>query len=160
MPGGESAGPQVAVRVELLGTLRLIVDGAPVEVPGPKRRAVLALLAMAEGRPVAVDRLLDAVWPSDPPESARAALHSHVSRLRGHLGPAAHRLEATSGSYRLVLADAAVDAAQARSLLTRARGLAGGDPAAAGALLRQARALWRGPVLADLAGVEPIAAWS
>ncbi|HZD69497.1 MAG TPA: winged helix-turn-helix domain-containing protein, partial [Actinomycetes bacterium] len=152
MPGGEHADPRVAVRVELLGPLRLIVGGAPVEVPGPKRRAVLALLAMAEGRPVAVDRLLDAVWPCDPPDSARAALHSHISRLRGHLGPGAARLEAPSGSYRLALADDGLDAAQARSLLTRARGLAGDDPAAAAALLRQARALWRGPVLADLTG--------
>ena len=160
MPGGEVAYPPAAVRVELLGPLRLVVDGAPVEVPGPKRRAVLTLLAMAEGRPVTVDRLLDAVWPADPPGSARAALHSHVSRLRGHLGPAAPRLEGSSGSYRLALAGDAIDAAQARSLLARARGLAGGDPDAATALLRQARALWRGPVLADLAGVGPIAAWA
>jgi DNA-binding SARP family transcriptional activator len=35
--------------VDLLGPLRLIVAGSPVEVPGPKRRAVLALLAMAGG---------------------------------------------------------------------------------------------------------------
>ena len=34
-----------AVRVEVLGPLRLFVGDEVVEVPGPKRRAVLALLA-------------------------------------------------------------------------------------------------------------------
>ena len=38
-----------AVRVDVLGPLRLLVDGRPVEVRGPKRRALLALLALAEG---------------------------------------------------------------------------------------------------------------
>ena len=75
-------------RVEVLGPLRLVVDGAPVEVRGPKRRAVLALLALADGRTVTVDHLVDALWPAEIPESGRQALHSHVSRLRSHLGPA------------------------------------------------------------------------
>lgn len=74
---------------------------------GPKRRAVLALLTVAEARAVTVDHLVDALWPSDPPESGRAALHSHVSRLPGHLGSAGARLETLDGGYRLVLADLA-----------------------------------------------------
>lgn len=40
---GADARP--ALRVDLLGPLRLVVDGQPVDVPGPKRRALLALLA-------------------------------------------------------------------------------------------------------------------
>jgi DNA-binding SARP family transcriptional activator len=160
VPHSDSADTQAKVRVDVLGPLRLVVDGSPVEMPGPKRRAVLALLAIAEGRVVAVDHLLDAVWPADPPESARAALHSHVSRLRGHLGRAAPRLQALSGGYRLVLEDDELDVARARSLLARARGRAGRRPAEAAALVRQARALWRGPVLPDLTNVAPIAAWS
>ncbi len=46
------------LRVEVLGPLRLVVDGGPVEVRGSKRRAVLALLAFAEGRTVTVDQLV------------------------------------------------------------------------------------------------------
>ncbi|MDQ4092137.1 MAG: hypothetical protein M3143_01575 [Actinomycetota bacterium] len=42
---GAAAG--LAVRVDVLGPLRLVVDGEAVEVRGPKRRAVLALLAVA-----------------------------------------------------------------------------------------------------------------
>ncbi len=146
------------LRVEVLGPLRLVVRGVPVEVRGPKRRAVLALLALAEGRAVPVDHLVDALWPGEVPESGRQALHSHVSRLRGHLGPAAARLETLDGGYRLALDGADLDAAQARALLARARAHTGQDPAAAAALLRGARALWRGPVLADLGEVAPVAA--
>lgn len=146
--------PPPAVRVEVLGPLRLLVDGTGVEVPGPKRRAVLALLALSEGRVVTVERLVDALWPSQVPGSGRQALHNHVSRLRGHLGAASDRLETRYDGYRLVLGDGGLDLAQARALLDAAQhdGTGGYD------LLRQAHELWRGPVLADLTGVEPIAA--
>jgi predicted ATPase/DNA-binding SARP family transcriptional activator len=145
------------VRVEVLGPLRLVVDGRPVDVRGPKRRAVLALLALAEGRTVPVDTLVDALWPSEVPESGRQALHSHVSRLRGHLGSAAARLETQPDGYRLALEDDALDVARARALLAAARARGRQDPAGALAALRRARALWRGPVLSDLTDVLPIA---
>jgi DNA-binding SARP family transcriptional activator len=101
---------------------------------------------------VTVDHLLDALWPDGP--SDRAALHSHVSRLRGHLGPAAERLETLDGAYRLVLTDGEFDAARARALLARARG----DRAEELDLLAEARALWRGPALVGLTEVAPLAA--
>jgi predicted ATPase/DNA-binding SARP family transcriptional activator len=145
------------VRVDVLGPLRIVVEGVTVEVRGPKRRAVLALLALAEGRAVTIDHLVDALWPAEIPESGRQALHSHVSRLRGHLGPAAARLETLAGGYRLVLGSDDLDAAQARELLRKARASADRDPAGACALLRKANALWRGPVLGDLAEVAPVA---
>src|SRR5687767_3059441 len=154
MPVGQEPA---RARVEILGPLRLIVDGAAVDVRGPKRRAVLALLALAEGRTVPVDALIDALWPSEVPESGRQALHSHVSRLRGHLGPAATRLEVRPDGYRLVLGDGDLDLGQARTLLAAARARAGRDPAGASALLREAGSLWRGAVLSDLTDVEPIA---
>ncbi|SDN05705.1 Predicted ATPase [Geodermatophilus siccatus] len=154
MSGDQAAG----VRVEVLGPLRLVVDGRVVDVRGPKRRAVLALLALAEGRTVPVDTLVDALWPSEVPESGRQALHSHVSRLRGHLGSAAARLETEPDGYRLVLEGDALDVARARALLAAARSRGRQDPAGALAVLREARALWRGPVLSDLTDVLPIAA--
>ncbi|WP_369133893.1 BTAD domain-containing putative transcriptional regulator [Modestobacter sp. I12A-02662] len=146
------------MRIEVLGPLRLTVSGSPVDVPGTKRRAVLGLLALAEGRTVTVDSLVDALWPAEVPDSGRQALHSHVSRLRGHLGAAAARLETGPEGYRLAVDGEDLDLAQARSLLAAARSRAPADPAAATALLRQAHALWRGPVLADLVHVAPIAA--
>ncbi|HYN97013.1 MAG TPA: bacterial transcriptional activator domain-containing protein, partial [Pilimelia sp.] len=146
------------VRVELLGPLRLVVDGSVVDVRGPKRRAVLALLALAEGRMVPVDHFVAGLWPAQVPESGRQALHSHVFRLRGHLGPAAERLETVPDGYRLELGTVGLDLARARDLLARARAGARVDPAGASALLREAHALWRGPVLADLTDVARIAA--
>ena len=152
------AEPPIVVGVDVLGPLRLFIDGTALDVRGPKRRALLALLALAEGSTVTADYLVDALWPAEPPESGRAALHSHVSRLRGHLGAAAGRLSATEGGYRLRLGNDELDAARARTLLTKGRASGKSDPFRAVALLRQARALWRGPVLAELNDVAPIAA--
>jgi predicted ATPase/DNA-binding SARP family transcriptional activator len=141
-----------AIRVEVLGPLRLFVDDRPVDVRGPKRRAVLALLAMAQGRALTVDHLLDALWPAELPDSARGALHSHVFRLRGQLGPAGARLETLDSAYRLA---ADLDLARARALRAAARDA---DPAAAYTLLREAHGLWRGPVLAEFGEVAPLVA--
>ena len=123
--------------------------------PRAKRRAVLTLLAIAHGRTVTVDSLVYALWPSEAPESGRQALQSHVFRLRRQLGPAAARLQTQPSGYRLELGADELDLAQARALLTRGR--AEQDPASALAVLRQAEALWRGTVLADLTEFLPIA---
>jgi DNA-binding SARP family transcriptional activator len=148
----------VPLRIEVLGPLRLLVDGVPVEVPGHRRRAALALLALAGGRVVTGDALVDALWPDDPPETGHRALHSHISRLRRHLGAAAPRLERAGGGYALRLDADDVDATRLRLLARRcAAELRDGAPdaarTAAGAL-----ALWRGPALAEFADVPPLAA--
>ncbi len=145
--------------MDLLGPLRLLVDGQVVEVPGPKRRALLALLTMAAGRTVPVDDLLAALWPGDLPETARATLQSHVSRLRAHLGSAAARLEGSPGAYRLDLGDgpAGTDLAQARALVDASKTATPGE---ARRLLGQAGALWRGDALVEFGDVPPLAAWA
>ena len=151
-------GAGEAVRVDVLGPLRLGVDGRSVDVRGPKRRAVLALLALAEGRTVTVDQVVDALWPDDPPGSARATVHSHVSRLRADLGPGARRLTTDDGGYRLRLTDDGLDLRRVRALRDRAREVAPTDPRVAAALLREARSAWRGTALADLADVAALRA--
>ena len=89
-----------------------------------------------------VDQLVDALWPAEVPESGRQALHTHVSRLRTHLGPAAARLQtrpaATGWSWtRRAGPDPGADAAR------RGPGRHE-DPAGALALLRRgARAVAR-----------------
>jgi predicted ATPase/DNA-binding SARP family transcriptional activator len=140
--------PAVRVRLDLLGPLRLTVAGTPVDVPGERRRAVLALLAIAAGHPVSTDQLLDAVWPDAVPDSGRRALHSHVSRLRGHLGPAADRLVRDGAGYRLDLAPGELDVAEARALAHEPT-----EPD-----LARATGLWRGPALEEFPDVAPLAA--
>jgi predicted ATPase/DNA-binding SARP family transcriptional activator len=155
-------GAAVAVRIDLLGPLRLTVDGRAVDVRGPRRRAVLALLAMASPRAVSTGELVDALWPSEPPESGARALHSHISRLRGHLGPAGDRLVRDGSAYRLALGPGDLDVADLRAGADGAG--PGGTDRTAGLgperidALGRTLALWRGAALDEFADVEPLAA--
>lgn len=159
MPSG--APDQSELRISVLGPLRLQVDGVEVEVPGPKRRAVLAMLAMAAPDPVTVDQLVDAVWPEELPGSARAALHSHVSRLRRHLGPVASRLRSSSAGYRLELGPDELDVTRVSRFLDDARAFrAVGDPEGERRTLACALEQWRGVPLGELLSCRPLAAWS
>ena len=99
-----------SVEVDVLGPLRLRVDGRAVDVPGERRGALLALLAMARGDTVSVTRIIDALWGDDPPSAVVNAVQSHVSRLRRHLGEAAGCLITEATGYRLALPDAGLDA--------------------------------------------------
>lgn len=121
--------------MDVLGTLVLRVQGAEVGVPGSRRRALLALLALEGDRGASTERLVDSLWPDDPPEHAVQALYSLVSRLRRHLGPLADRLELQANGYRLRLEPFELDADAARRL-------AASDP-------RTALGLWRGPALRE-----------
>jgi predicted ATPase/DNA-binding SARP family transcriptional activator len=156
----EVTGDGHGLRVGVLGPLVLEVDGSPVEVPGTRRRAVLALLAVGAPDPVGTDRLVDGVWPSEPPASGRTALQSHVSRLRRHLGPYGNRLASTGAGYRLDLRAGELDAARFDELARGARDRAADDPSTACSVLREAVSLWRSSPLAELSAVEPLAAWA
>jgi predicted ATPase/DNA-binding SARP family transcriptional activator len=130
------------LRVDVLGPLTLHVAGEEVDVPGARRRALLALLAVEGDRGVGIERLVDTLWPDEPPDNATAAVHSHVSRVRGHLGVQAGRLERHGRGYRLRLEPFEADEDAARRL-------ARDDPAAA-------LALWRGPALEEFRAVHEL----
>ena len=66
----------------ILGPLEVVDRGKPVPVGGPKPRALLAVLLLADGAVVSTDRLVTAVWGADPPRDAVGALRAYVSRLR------------------------------------------------------------------------------
>ncbi len=86
MDGASGAGtPELDVR--LLGPIEAERDGLPATLGGPKPRALLAVLALEPGRVVSVDRLVEALWPGDPPETAAHAVQVYVSQLRKALGP-------------------------------------------------------------------------
>ena len=55
------------VRLTLLGPVGVQVDGSPVDVGGPRPRAVLAILAIAHGELVPAARLIDGLWPEGGP---------------------------------------------------------------------------------------------
>ncbi|MGD0555504.1 MAG: BTAD domain-containing putative transcriptional regulator, partial [Streptosporangiaceae bacterium] len=151
------------VRVGVLGPLEVTdAAGRPVRVAGQRVRALLILLAMDAGRVVSARSLIELLWPDERPVDAANALQSLVSRLRVALRQAGLPdgvVESSAVGYRLAASSAAVDAlafeAQARA---GRQALAGGDPATAARLLREALARWRGPALADVAGEEFAAA--
>src|SRR5438445_1937002 len=70
----------------ILGPLEVVADGQEVPLGGAKQRALLALLLLHANRVVSRDRLIDELWETDPPETARTALQVHVSHLRKALG--------------------------------------------------------------------------
>ncbi len=135
------------VRICLLGPVA-VVDGAgrPVDVGGPRARALLARLAVAPGRVVGLDTLIESVWDADPPAAPGNAVQALVSRLRRTLPEAP--LRAQAHGYLLDVPADAVDVHRFETLVARARGERG--PERVVALLREAEALWRGPALADL----------
>ncbi|MET9517095.1 BTAD domain-containing putative transcriptional regulator [Streptomyces sp. NPDC002994] len=140
------------MRFAILGPLDIrSADGDALDPGGPRPRALLTLLVLEAGRAVSTDRLTDGLYGDEPPAGAANALQSQVSRLRKRLGVT---IESLSAGYRLVADPDDVDAHRFERL-SRAgsRALAEGAHARAGELLREALGLWRGPALADLAGV-------
>jgi predicted ATPase/DNA-binding SARP family transcriptional activator len=143
----EPGAPEVWVGV--LGPLVLRVGGAEVPVPGARRRALLASLALARGRVVGVDRLVDTLWPDVPPDDAAQALQNHVSRVRGHLGAAGSRLVRRGPGYLLELSDDGLDVTVARTVAQELPDL---TPDLVLARARAALDLWRGPALEEFRG--------
>lgn len=129
-------------------------EGEPVALKGPRHRAVLARLIVARRRVVPVARLVDDLWPQEPPAGALSSVRTFVGALRRALEPdrAPHspaRLLVTEGpGYALRAAPDAVDAWSFERAVSGA-----GDAPAAQALARLDAALasWRGPAYAEFA---------
>ncbi|MBE8516829.1 tetratricopeptide repeat protein [Amycolatopsis sp. H6(2020)] len=143
-----------ATEFRLLGAVEADRDGVPVDLGRRRERCLLGLLLLEAGRLVQVERLLDLLWDDDAPPTARASLHTHVSRLRAKLDPdgtGGHgvRLLAKDNGYLAEVDPLRVDVHRFRTMVGSARQLA--QPAERAGSLRRALALWRGPALADVA---------
>jgi predicted ATPase/DNA-binding SARP family transcriptional activator len=133
----------------LLGPLSVSSDGAPIALGGQKRRALLAVLLLEANQIVSRDRLIDALWGEDPPETARNTIQVYISQLRKLLPDGA--LETAPPGYRLVIEADTVDLFEFMRLSEEGRtALRAADAAGAADALRAALALWRGAPLADL----------
>jgi DNA-binding SARP family transcriptional activator len=155
------------VHYRLLGPLHVARgDGrespvGPVDLGPPKQRAVLAVLLLAQGAVVSVDRLVDAVWGDDVPGSALASLQAYISNLRRALrdsGRASPIVRQPPGYYLDVGSDD-VDATVFAACCARA--VAAVEAGAWEDALTEAEAglaLWRGPLLADFADEPWVAA--
>jgi DNA-binding SARP family transcriptional activator len=113
----------------MLGPLQVVLDGRTVDVPAGRLRVLLAVLALAAGRPVPAERLATAVWGEDSDVDARANLHSNVRRLRRLLGD--DLVSTRDAGYALRIEPDRVDALRMTRLLGENR-------------ITDALALWRG----------------
>ncbi|MEU9337686.1 BTAD domain-containing putative transcriptional regulator [Streptomyces sp. NPDC048290] len=140
------------MRFQLLGLLS-ISDGEHAAVLQPSKPTnLLAALLIHSGAVVSTDYLLRAVWDTEPPATARAALQSCVLRLRrifARYGIANDTIEAVPGGYRMRMDRDTLDLLRFRDLV-RAAGTTG-DADTEAYVLREALALWHGPVLANVA---------
>jgi DNA-binding SARP family transcriptional activator len=144
------------VRYQVLGPLQVAHDGRRIYLGPPKQRAVLAVLLLAGGGVVSVDRLVDAVWGEDVPGSATASLQAYISNLRKALradGAVAAPIVRQAPGYYLALGDdASVDVAEFTAHCTAARSAVGvGDWARALTAADAASACYAGRLLEDLA---------
>lgn len=140
--------PSRVTTVGVLGPVTAWVDGEEVVVGPPRQRAVLAVLALADGGIVSRDAIVESLWGEEPPASADHAVQVYVSGLRRALGPDA--VETVAPGYRLG-GQVTLDASMQVQLLDDARAAADdGHLGRALGLLRQAVAAWRGEPLAGL----------
>jgi predicted ATPase/DNA-binding SARP family transcriptional activator len=87
------------VRIGLLGGVRATTDdGEPIDIGSPRSQAVLAALALWQGTPLPVSRLIDLVWRDSPPSSPKA-VQWHIAQLRKALGASA--ITTVGAAYRL-----------------------------------------------------------
>ncbi|MFF5207207.1 tetratricopeptide repeat protein [Streptosporangium sp. NPDC000396] len=127
------------LRFTLLGPVQVVVDDAPLMGIAPRHRAVLGYLLLNAGRVISIERLIDAMWGYDQPDTARSQIHASITAIRKVLrGAGAVRLlETRAGGYVAQPEAGQVDAQEFTEL------------AAAGEL-RKALDLWSGEALEDV----------
>lgn len=135
----------VGIRARLLGPFE--IEGVDLtEVRSRKARTLLKVLAIAAGRPVSVDRLVDCLWGDTPPAKAEREVAVNASRARSVVG--AEAVERSDAGYRLHVAWTDLEALGALEVEAQKRADAG-DFVGARAAAEAGLALVRGPFLCD-----------
>jgi DNA-binding SARP family transcriptional activator len=139
------------LRVHVLGPFE--IEGLDVaELRSRKARSLLKVLALARGRAVPVDRLVDALWGDAAPAQPERELSVNASRARRLVG--ADRLLRDDAGYRLMVDW--LDLVAVEELATEARRRHSAADAGAASAAAAGLSLARGPLLAD----EPDAVWA
>ncbi len=157
MRGAEALGLTVRVnensplRIALLGPLELRDDaGRMVDVAGPQRKAVLALLSLELGRIVPLERFSELLWGERLPEHTKPALQGHIAALRKALSRSPLTITTHPSGYRLTGDPATVDSQVFDALVRSAEAGPRVHDEHATTRLRDALELWRGPALGGL----------
>ncbi|HEX6685998.1 MAG TPA: BTAD domain-containing putative transcriptional regulator [Candidatus Limnocylindrales bacterium] len=135
----------------LLGPFEAYHDGAPVEIGGRRQeRCLLAILLLDAGRVVGTDRLIDLLWSGRAPGTARGTIHTYIGRLRAALAPHGVRIATRAGGYLVEPDDHMIDCDEFVRAIHEAIDASQAEQRVK--LLDAALGLWRGPLLADVAG--------
>jgi DNA-binding SARP family transcriptional activator len=133
---------------EILGPMVIRHDGQSIGLQTPMLRRLTAVLLCRPGQPMTMDSLLDVMWESDPPETARKTVQVYIHRLRRALGDD-NRVSRSSSGYALLVKDGEFDAAEFVRLLRSANLAERIDLGQAGETYERAIALWRGRAFED-----------
>jgi predicted ATPase/DNA-binding SARP family transcriptional activator len=125
------------MRFEVLGPLRVTDGDRTLPLGEPQQQKLLALLLASPNQTVGVDRLIDEMWPVDPPASAHHLVEVYVSRLRRLLADSdgLPRLVRDGRGYRIQVEPDELDADRLGTVLDQARGVVDRDPVTADRLL-------------------------
>lgn len=139
------------VLITVLGAVTAVSDGAELALGGPRRRSVLAVLALSHPRPCTVDDLVDRLWGERAPASVRNAVQVNVTTLRKLLR--GHGVDiARVGDAYVLTGDVEVDARTFEHLVSAGRAaLRAGDAGRSAQLFDRALGLWSG---APLSGID------
>ncbi|MFF7452234.1 MULTISPECIES: BTAD domain-containing putative transcriptional regulator [unclassified Streptomyces] len=154
--------------IEVLGALAVQENGVSITPTAPKPRQVLALLALHADRVVPVSALIEELWGTTPPRSARTTLQTYVLQLReliavalekdeqGMAGESGRRtakdvLVTMPSGYLLASGGGESDVRAFERLAgVGYRAMDAGDFPGAARQLREALALWSGTAFADV----------
>ncbi|MBV1855559.1 AfsR/SARP family transcriptional regulator [Catellatospora tritici] len=141
------------LRFNILGPLEVWADGERLELGGLIQKRVLAALLLEPGKLLTVSRLVESAWDEEPPATAPHQIRKAVADLRGRI-PDGRSVLSTEGPGYAVAAGVPLDVTEFDDRVREARLHADqGRTREATLLLREADALWRGPVLADVGGL-------
>jgi DNA-binding SARP family transcriptional activator/tetratricopeptide (TPR) repeat protein len=110
-------------------------------------------LLLEAGRVVPIARLVLAAWDEEPPDSAEHQVRKMVAKLRSRIPHGPDIILTDGPGYRAVVDTEQLDLLRHQKLLRLAReSREAGEAERAVSQLREALALWRGPVLAGSGG--------
>ncbi len=144
------------MRFHILGQLRAFGPGGCACRFEPREQRMLAVLLLAGGSVVTRACMIDAVWEDAPPATAGRQLLNCISRIRAQLrwaGSDRSIILSDSCGYRVRLRSGQLDAQVFTTRIAHARHLlSAGHLGRATRVMRDALALWSGPVLAGVGG--------
>ncbi len=144
----------IGVWFGVLGPLEVCSGSRRVRLRGPRQEKVVGTLLLEPGRIVPVGRLIDSVWPAEPPATAVRQIRNLTTALRRqllHAGAPGRIIVADGPGFRLDLGGCRYDAVEFDNRVSWAEQAASANrcvEAVSG--FRAALDLWRGPAFAGL----------